>query len=82
MQIDATGTGTYRAAAGDLVKFEVTPQAPRVLEVNGQARTFRTAGDVITSDDQGRLTISSPEGTKRIEIDFTDVNDPRRVEVQ
>lgn len=79
---DSGGTGTYQSAYGDLIKFQVTPGGARILELNGTARKpFDTQGDVITSDGRGRLTISSPDGSSRVEIDFTDVNNPSRVVV-
>ncbi|MEP6767556.1 MAG: hypothetical protein ABJC61_02720 [Acidobacteriota bacterium] len=77
--VDASGIGTYESASGDLIQYQIQPGLASVLAINGSPRpAFATKGQVLNSDGAGKVFITSPFTSSRVEIDFTDVNNPKR----
>lgn len=78
--VDGNGVGTYQSAAGDLIQYQIQPGLASILAINGSPRpAFATKGQVLNSDGAGKVKISSPWSSSRVEIDFTDWNNPKRV---
>jgi hypothetical protein len=78
--VDGNGIGTYQSAAGDLIQYQIQPGLASILAINGAPRpAFATKGQVLNSDGAGKVRISSPWSSSRVEIDFTDWNNPKRV---
>ena len=78
------GTFTYASLQNGVTKFD--PQGSYVTEVSGVAKPHgstpdwpRASGDVVNKTGTGRYTIERPGTTGKIEIDFSDQTDPKRV---
>lgn len=78
--LDATGTGTYRNADGELITYQVSSTRSRIISVNGTPQDpFQTGGAILKPDGNGKVTIASPWSFDKVEIDFTNWADPKRV---
>jgi hypothetical protein len=78
--LDATGTGTYRNADGEVIGFQVSGVRSRIVAVNGTPQdAFQTTGAILKPDGSGKVTIACPWTFDKVEIDFTNWADPKRV---
>jgi hypothetical protein len=78
------GTFTYASLANGVIKFD--PHGSYVTEVSGVAKPHgsspdwpRASGDVVNRTGKGRYTIQHPRASEKIEIDFSDEKEPKRV---
>jgi hypothetical protein len=79
---DVRGSGIYVNRNRESIHFVVSDDGSRIVDVNGvPRRSFETTGDVINSERNGRVTISSPFSTSKVVIDFTQWDDPHRREL-
>jgi hypothetical protein len=74
---DDKGSATYVTSDNRRIDFMLKQDKPEVTAINGAAPpAWATAGDLLNSDGQGRVTITGKGGA--ITIEFTDYQHPKR----
>ncbi len=79
----SSGRALYQTLDGRSINFSLAQSRPRILDTSGNDLPDPGAcskGGVIVSDCNGHVQILDPQGGKTIVIDFSDRNNPTRIE--